>query len=263
MQLLLILSIIHSFDTKSIDFVLTFLQATLKRDVFMELPCGFEYGAKGKYVLKLKKNLYGLADASCNWFNKLTEGLELEGFVRSKVDQCIFMRNDAVILVYVDDMIALSKDKNVLENMVKNLKSKNFILTYEGSLDKYLGVDVKRKKDGSLELVQLFLIERILTLLGTKDKSVHNTKPTPAVKPLLNKDIKGENRKNDWSYCTAIGMLTYLQGTTRADISMAVHQCTRFSVSSRLSHERAIKRFGRYSHSAVVWWYWKRNNLVG
>ena len=41
-------------------------------------------------------------------------------------------------------------------------------------------------------------------------------------------------------------MLTYLQGTTRPDIAMAVHQCARFSVKPMLSHERAIKRIGRY-----------------
>ena len=65
-RLLLILSVIHNLDTKSIDFVLAFLQATLERDVFMELPYGFEYGPRGKYVLKLKKNLYELADATYN-----------------------------------------------------------------------------------------------------------------------------------------------------------------------------------------------------
>ena len=194
-RLLMILSIIHNLDTKSIDFLLAFPQATLERDVFMEMPYGFEYGEKGKYVLKLKKNLYGLSDGSNNWFNKLTEGLESEVFVRLEVDQCVFLREDSVILVYVDDMIALSKDKQALEKLVINLRKKSFILTDEGSLDKYLGVDVKRKKNGELELVQPFLIERILTLLGMKEESVQNSKPTPAVKPLLNKDLSGENRK--------------------------------------------------------------------
>ena len=146
----------------------------------MEMPCGFGYGEKSKYVLKLEKNCYVLSDVSYNWFNKLTEGLESEGFVWSEVDTCIFLREDIVIL-------ALSKDKSVLEDIVKNLKSKNIILTDEGSLDKYFGVDVKRKKEGGLKLAQLFLIKRILTLLGMKDESVHITKPTPTVKLLLTK----------------------------------------------------------------------------
>ena len=65
-QLMLILSIIHNLETKSIDFAFAFPQATLERYKFMELPYGFEYGERGKCVLKLKKNLYGLSDASHN-----------------------------------------------------------------------------------------------------------------------------------------------------------------------------------------------------
>lgn len=41
-------------------------------------------------------------------------------------------------------------------------------------------------------------------------------------------------------------MLTYLQGISRPDISMAVHQCARFSSNPKLSHERAVTRIGRY-----------------
>ena len=41
-------------------------------------------------------------------------------------------------------------------------------------------------------------------------------------------------------------MLGYLQGTTRPDISMATHQCARFNNDPHLSHERAVKRIGRY-----------------
>ena len=41
-------------------------------------------------------------------------------------------------------------------------------------------------------------------------------------------------------------MLVYLQGTTSADISMATHQCIIFNNYPHLSHERAVKRIGRY-----------------
>jgi hypothetical protein len=41
-------------------------------------------------------------------------------------------------------------------------------------------------------------------------------------------------------------MLTYLQGNTRPEISMAVHQTARFCNNPMLSHEQAIKRIGRY-----------------
>ena len=105
---------------------------------------------------------------------------------------------------------------------------------------------MRAKPNGGLKLTQTFLIQRIIDLLGLEGDSKHNTKPTPAVKPLLGKDEKGEARRNTWNYRQAIGMLTYLQGTTRPDIAMAVHQCTRFSQNPKLSHERAVKRIGRY-----------------
>ena len=193
-RFLLAIAIIHGLKTKAIDFVLAFPQADLDRDVFMELPFGFSCGEKGAHVLRLKKNLYGLADASYNWFQKLSDGLEAEGFVKSEVDQCVFMRKDCVILVYVDDMIALAEDDKILNEIVTNLKKQNYILTDEGTLTKYLGVDVKTKTNGGFELTQKFLIQRIIDLLGLEGESKHNTKPTPAVKPILHIKIYVEKR---------------------------------------------------------------------
>ena len=188
-RLLLALSIIHGLDTKSIDFVLALPQADLDTDVFMELPFRFEFGPKGKYVLKLKKNLYGLKSAASNWFLKISKGLESENFVKSEIDQCVFIRHDCIVLVYVDDVIALSRDGSVLGQLVTNLKNKGFDLTDDGTLDKYLGVDINQKPKGSIELSQPYLIERTLRVLGIEGDSKTNSKPIPASKPLLHKDM--------------------------------------------------------------------------
>ena len=77
----------------------------------------------------------------------------------------------------------------MLEKLVNNLKNRNFILTDEGSLTKYLGVHVREKQNGYFEHVQPFLIQRIIDLLGIKGESLHNTKPMPTVKTLLHKDL--------------------------------------------------------------------------
>ena len=53
---LMILSVLHDLETRSIDFTLTFPQADLYIDVFMELPVGFDLGPDSReYVIKLKK----------------------------------------------------------------------------------------------------------------------------------------------------------------------------------------------------------------
>jgi hypothetical protein len=41
-------------------------------------------------------------------------------------------------------------------------------------------------------------------------------------------------------------MLTYLQGNTRPEISMTMHQLAQFCQDPRLSHEQATTRLGRY-----------------
>ena len=40
--------------------------------------------------------------------------------------------------------------------------------------------------------------------------------------------------------------LSYLQESTRPDISMVVHQCARFSKYPRLIHERAVQKNSKY-----------------
>ena len=52
-------------------------------------------------------------------------------------------------------------------------------------------------------------------------------------------------------------MLTYLQGNTRPEISMATHQLNRFCQDPGLSHEQATTRLGRYlshtKHRGIVY----------
>jgi hypothetical protein len=79
--LLLALCNIHGLESKSIDFILAFPQGDLDVDIWMELPTGIVVSGKDNdsqaYVLKLKKSLYGLKQASLNWFDKLKQGLTI------------------------------------------------------------------------------------------------------------------------------------------------------------------------------------------
>ena len=235
--------------------MLAFPQADLEVPVYMELPAGMEIPndsghASGYYLLKLKKNLYGLKNASLNWHNKLKTALEDRGFVESLSDPCVFIGKNMVVLTYVDDCILVSKDKSTITQFISSLKhgKENFDFTDEGTMSSYLGVDISQLPTGDgFSLSQPFFIGRIIEALSfntTTTKGVRGN--TPATLPLLSKDTDGPDRKADWKYRGVIGMLGYLQGTTRPDIAMAVHQCARFCTDPKLSHERAVKRIVRY-----------------
>ena len=154
-----------------------------------------------------------------------------------------------IILTFVDDCILISKDKAVIQEFIQSLRNgpENFDFTDEGTLSEYLGVDISRLPNGGFCLSQPFLIERIINLLQFDLKMTKGVRGnTPVSYPLLSKDKDGLPRKCPWKYRTAIGMLGYLSGSTRPDISMATHQCARFNNDPKLSHKRAVKKIGRY-----------------
>ena len=248
-RLLLIIAAINKIPTKSIDFVLAFPQAKLDVPVYMELPFGFtpESGNRKGMVLKVVKNLYGLKNAPLNWFEMLQQSLRDRGFLPSAVDPCVFIRNNCIILIYVDDCIIISKEEKVIDDFVTSMINgkENFILTDDGDLARFLGVEIGYKSDGTIHMTQPHLIQRILDLCGVKQSEV-NQRDTPVSKPLLHEDLEGLERKHSWNYRSAVGMLGYLSGTSRAELAIAIHQCARFNNFPRLSHERAIIRIFRY-----------------
>ena len=103
----MIVAQILKLDTISIDSMLDFTQADLDVPVYMELPAGMDPAGNGKdiskYLLKLKKSLYGLKSASLNWHNKPKYAFEDRGSVESLSDPCVLISKDMIILVYVDD----------------------------------------------------------------------------------------------------------------------------------------------------------------
>ena len=65
---LLVLTVVHDLEIRSIDFTLVFSQAGLDVDVYMELPPRFDMnGSTRNRVLKLNKSIYSLCQSRHNW----------------------------------------------------------------------------------------------------------------------------------------------------------------------------------------------------
>lgn len=84
----------------------------------------------------------------------------------------------------MDDCIIVGKSMESIDSFVESLIEgpENFILTDEGNIDKFLGI----------EITQLDYIDHIIKFLGfdiEQDTAIVNSKSTLVGKPILNKDI--------------------------------------------------------------------------
>ena len=144
-------------------------------------------------------------------------------------------------------MIVVSKNERDTDKLIKSLKEEDerYILTSEGDIKNYLGVDIVKNKDGYFEFKQPHLIQRVLDYVKI-EKGDNRAKPTPGTPPLLHKDINGKPKRYEWNYRAVKGMLNFLTGSTRPGINMAVHQKSRFNNNPTWQHEKAVMRICRY-----------------
>jgi hypothetical protein len=149
-RLMLTLSLLLRLHTGSIDFTLAFTQAPIDVETFIELAAGFSVPDTNEdYVLELKKTLYGLRQAGLNWFETLKNHLLSIGFKQSIIDPCCFIKDDLILLCYVNDCLIFCHDNSKIDSLIQNLRE-TFILSNKGDVAAYLGVDVhKQLVDGS------------------------------------------------------------------------------------------------------------------
>uniref|UniRef100_A0A803PLS2 Reverse transcriptase Ty1/copia-type domain-containing protein n=1 Tax=Cannabis sativa TaxID=3483 RepID=A0A803PLS2_CANSA len=90
-------------------------------------------------VCKLHKSIYGLRQSSQQWYKKLTDALLEEGFTQSHADYTLFTLGThntfVVLLVYVDDIILVGPNIQVLHQLQDALQTKFKVKTL-GPLNK-------------------------------------------------------------------------------------------------------------------------------
>ena len=200
-------------------------------------------------VWKLNRCLYGLVQSPRNFYQYNAKKLDSIGFKPSETDLCLFIRDDAIILIYVDDALVFFRNKEAADNLFTQMRDIDLHFEEEDSVAGFLGVHIDRREDGSILLSQKGLTERIIETLNLTSESI---KPLerPASKHLPI-DEDGELAHGDFSYPSVVGQINYLQGHTRPDICFAFSQCARFLHKPRRSHELALVELGRYLKGTV------------
>jgi hypothetical protein len=229
---------LHQLDVNN-----AFLHGELDEEVYMTPPPGFV--AKGEsQVCKLVKSLYGLKQASRQWFSKFSTTLLSHGFTQSKVDYSLFTRTQGsffiALLVYVDDIILASNDPAAISDLTVFL-NKQFKLKDLGSLKYFLGLEVARSDKG------ISICQRKYALEILEDAGLLACKPAkfPMEQNLKLSSKDGVSLDDPSSYRRLVGRLIYLT-ITRPDLAFAVQHLSQFMQDPRQPHLDAAHRLLRY-----------------
>ena len=244
----LILSVLLGWQSRQLDFVMAYPQAPAEMPLYMRLPQGYKRNGitRKTHALKLLRNVYGQKQARRVWNKFMDHGMREIGFKPSQFDPCLYYWGSVVFLVYIDNCIVFGPSDQSIDQVVQDLRacSRQFTVDDQGNVGDFLGIQVQKQDDGSILLTQPQLIDSIIKDLHLQSSS--NGKKTPSVTTnQLHKDTDGPEMMPDFHYRSIIGKLNFLEKSTRPDISVSEHQCTRFSENPRKSHAKAVKRIGR------------------
>ena len=198
-------------------------------------------------MCRLHKSLYGLKQASRQWFSKFSEAIRAAGYVQSRADYSLFTRIQGKsfisLLIYVDDILITGNDPVSIVAIKKFLHSQ-FHLKDLGDLKYFLGIEVSSSKNG------IFISQRKYALEIIKDVGLLGATPmdTPMARGLKLSD-KGDLLKDPGHYRRLVGRLIYLT-VSRPDITYSIHVLSRFMHQPCKLHMEAALRVVHYMKNA-------------
>ena len=197
----------------------------------------------GRMYFRVEKYIYGLAEASREFNKRLDEVLQKIGFVPTKADPCLYQRKTKWgmhrICIHVDDIFSNSPSPQARKQFEKELQ-KYFEIKGKYDTISYLGMTIKKNKDGSISISQEGFVEDLLRRYNIKESKKQLNAPTAS-------DFTYET-ENDSSYHDKTGYtglvmaLMYLARYTRPDILFAVtYLSTKCANPSQNHYEKGIR----------------------
>jgi hypothetical protein len=115
----------------------------------MAQPEGFAIEVKKHMGCRLKKSIYGLKQTSRQWYLKFDEVFKKFGSVENEVNNCVYIKIKGIMFIilvlYVDDILLTSSDKNLLYE-TNGFLSSNFDMKDLGDVSYVLNIEIYQDK---------------------------------------------------------------------------------------------------------------------
>lgn len=233
------------------DIKCAYLYAPLKETIYMTQPPGFSTKGKESYLCKLNKALYGLHQSGRAWYFEINKILSNIGFNKLEWCNCVYLfQNDIILLLYVDDMVLLSKNETSIHK-VFDLLNEHFDLTILGKTKKLLGVEFEGEKD-SLRIHQLMYIEEMCERFGEFNfpiSSLPIAKGSVYSKSQCPQTSTEIEEMQHFPYRNLLGCLSFLANRTRPDIAYATNVFSQFQSNPGLTHWNGLLKLLGYVSS--------------
>jgi hypothetical protein len=198
----------------------------------------------GSMVVELDKALYGCIESANLWYHHLRGTLEQLGFKPTRIDPCVFVKNDksgqCTVCTHVDDLFITSQSDSLMRELVEGMKKTYGDVTFhEGLKHDYLGCTFDFTQKGKCTIDMRGYVDGILT-----DFHVNGGSKVPCTMQLLEIDetspaLDEEKRKR---FHSAVAKLLYLSVRTRPDLQVTVSfLSTRVQQPSQQDEEKMEK----------------------
>ncbi|XP_070043924.1 retrovirus-related Pol polyprotein from transposon RE1 isoform X2 [Nicotiana tomentosiformis] len=240
---LISIAVKRGWDLYQLDVNNAFLHGDLHEEVYIEVPKGLMV-PNGNLVCKLRKSLYGLKQASRQWYDKLTESLHSRGFKHSASDYSLFYKKQGTsavfVAVYVDDVIITGTNLEEIKEL-KAFLHNQFKIKDLGKLHYFLGLEMLYKADGVLVCQRKFTMD----LLKEYDCLTYSPVSSPLDSTIKLRSEDGALLSDPGYYRKLVRKLNFLTNT-RLDIAYSVQHLSQFMQAPREPHLKAAIHVLRY-----------------
>ena len=228
-RILIVIMMVMKLDSRIIDVETAFLFGDLEEEVYMTCK---EVHAEDEALLLLHA-IYGLVQASRQFWIKYVEILRKIGFEGGYPDPCLYSRRDengvVFLAVWVDDSLLVG-DSKAIDKAIQDLKDEGFTLKEDGSLDDYLSCEITMNEDMTVGWIHQ---PHLLTKMEKRFKELikglqsYKTPSAPGGAVIQNHGGPVVDKERHKTYRSGVGMLLYLVKHSRPDIANGVRELSK------------------------------------
>ncbi|CAI7923413.1 unnamed protein product, partial [Closterium sp. NIES-53] len=126
----------QEYELHSLDFSTAFLQGSLHEEIWLRRPPGFDGSFPAGTQWSLRRPVYGLRQAPCEWHDTLRTTLVTLSFAPSTADQSMFLRTDTSLPpFYVDELVFATADTEALALLKSKLYKRHTCTDLDESVE--------------------------------------------------------------------------------------------------------------------------------